>query len=332
MIRLTGLSVNLSFPRAKQRSHIVAFTNAYHGHTLGSLALTGNRYYHDEHYGSHNNVTHLPYDGYLQGLDSSTLLRRMLDDPSSGLPTPAAVIVETVQCEGGVRIASTEWIQKIRDICHQRDILLIVDDIQVGNGRTGKFFSFEEAVIEPDLVCLSKSIGGGLPMSLVLIERSCDVWKPGEHTGTFRGNNLAFVAAEVLLNYWRDDELEQQIFEHGRTIRHALEAIAGSYPDQVVDVRGRGMVWGIDLDDGAVANRIVQDLFHRGLIVETAGAEGNVVKLLPPLTIEPEVLREGLQLLGASFAAVLGAGSAAAPVPGALDATNDVAPEANPLH
>src|SRR6056297_1899028 len=178
--------------KLKQRSHIVAFTNAYHGHSLGSLALTGNQYYHDEHYGSHNNVTHLPYDGYLGDFDTSLLLEKMLADSSSGLPKPAAVILETIQGEGGVRVAKVDWLRRVAELCQQHDVLLIVDDIQVGNGRTGTFFSFEPSGIKPDLVCLSKSIGGGLPMSLLLIKPECDGWSPGQHTGTFRGNNLAF--------------------------------------------------------------------------------------------------------------------------------------------
>ena len=185
----------------KQRSHVIAFTHAYQGHTLGSLSLTGNDYYHCEHYGDRNNVSHLPFDGYLDGVDTSILLEKMIADPSSGVPVPAAIILETIQGEGGINVASDQWLRRVSEICTKHDILLIVDDIQVGNGRTGKFFSFEHAGITPDIVCLSKSIGGGLPLSLVLIRPECDAWQPGEHTGTFRGNNLAFVAAEAVLTH-----------------------------------------------------------------------------------------------------------------------------------
>jgi diaminobutyrate-2-oxoglutarate transaminase len=291
--------------KVKQRSHIVAFTNAYHGHSLGSLALTANQYYHDEHYGSHNNVTHLPFDKYFDGVDSSEMFRKMLDDPSSGLPKPAAVILETIQCEGGINVASFEWLQKIVQLCKERDILVIFDEIQIGNGRTGRFFSFEDAGVMPDIICLSKAIGGGLPMSLVLIERSLDQWKPGEHTGTFRGNNLAFVASRAVLEYWRTDQLETHIAACGKMIHDRLVRISHRCSANQFDVRGRGMVWGIEVGDGEVARKIIQHGFDHGLIIETAGASDQVVKLLPPLTITKKQLTRGLDLLEKAFEAVL---------------------------
>ena len=211
--------------KSKQRSHIVAFTHAYHGHSLGALALTGNQYYHSEFYGSHNNISHLPFDGYLGDQDTSLLLERMIEDPSSGMPLPAAIILETIQGEGGVNVASDRWLQRVEGICRKHDILLIVDDIQVGNGRTGKFFSFEQPGICPDMVCLSKSIGGGLPLSLVLIRPDCDVWQPGQHTGTFRGNNLAFVAANAVLSHWENPGFEDEIEQRKQLVRARLELI-----------------------------------------------------------------------------------------------------------
>ena len=168
------------------RRHVVAFTRAYHGHTAGALAVTANSYYQHETYGGRDDVSHLPFDGYLgDAVDTADILARYLDDPSSGMPKPAAVILETVQGEGGVHIANNAWLRRVAEICRVHGVLLIVDDIQVGNGRTGSFFSFEAAGIEPDVVCLSKSIGAGLPLSLVLIRSDLDQWKPGEHTGTF---------------------------------------------------------------------------------------------------------------------------------------------------
>ncbi|MEM7315967.1 MAG: aspartate aminotransferase family protein, partial [Planctomycetota bacterium] len=282
----------------KQRPHVVAFTNAYHGHTLGALALTGNEYYHDPNYGSRNNVTHLPFDGYLDGLDSIALFEKLLDDPSSGLPVPAAVIFEPIQCEGGINVASNQWMQRLAAICKERDILLIADDIQVGNGRTGDFFSFEAAGIVPDMVGVSKSIGAGLPMSLVLISPECDAWRPGEHTGTFRGNNLAFVASAAMINeYWRDDALSKQTHAHGELIEGYLDDIAETHNSHELEVRGRGMVWGLDVHCGETAGEITKLAFTKGLIIETAGAAGNVIKLLPPLVIETSQLMDGLNIL-----------------------------------
>lgn len=291
--------------KCKQRSHVVAFTNAYHGHSLGSLALTGNQYYHDISYSSHNNVTHLPFDGYLGDFDTSLILERMLSDASSGLPTPAAVILETVQGEGGIRVASTGWLQRIANLCKKHDILLIIDDIQVGNGRTGTFFSFEPSGIKPDLVCLSKAIGGGFPMSLVLINPDIDIWKPGQHTGTFRGNNLAFVASRAVLNYWRDDVLSNHIAENATTILHRLQLISEKLANTPVSIRGKGMVWGIDTGDEPWASEVCKKAFENGLMIETSGANDQVIKLLPPLTISNEDLLLGLEILEQSIESVV---------------------------
>ncbi len=293
----------------KQRSHIVAFTNAYHGHSLGSLALTGNQYYHDLSYGSHNNVTHLPFDGYLGELDTSIILEKMLSDGSSGLPLPAAVILETVQGEGGINVASIGWLQRIASICKHYDIALIIDDIQVGNGRTGKFFSFEHAEIQPDIVCLSKAIGGGLPMSLVLIKPELDSWQPGQHTGTFRGNNLAFIAARVLLEYWRDDLFASDIAQKSKLIEQlllSLKQTTDTLVEQEVKIRGRGMVWGIDTGELAWAPKACRRAFELGLMIETSGAQDQVIKLLPPLTTSMEDLRLGVQILQQAIRDVVG--------------------------
>jgi len=292
--------------KVTRRSHVVAFTGGYHGHSLGSLALTSNRYYHDEVYNSHNNVTHLPYDGYLGKVDTSTLLEKLLRDPSSGLPMPAAVILEPIQGEGGINVASSRWLQNVAAICSRCGVLLISDEIQVGNGRTGDFFAFEASGIQPDMVCLSKSLGGGLPISLVMMRPELDVWKPGQHTGTFRGNNLAFVAGRTLLDhFWSDVTLAEQIKVHEQTIRHSLESLAAEYPDGVTAVRGRGMIWGIEMKPSELAVQISGKAFELGLVIETCGPEDQVVKLLPPLTISPAELEFGLQLLSQAFAKVL---------------------------
>lgn len=287
--------------KLKQRSHIVAFTNAYHGHSLGSLALTGNQYYHDLAYGSHNNVTHLPFDGYLGDYDTSEILSKMLSDGSSGLPKPAAVILEPIQGEGGINVASNAWLQKIATLCKQHDVLLIADEIQVGNGRSGTFFAFEPAGIRPDLVCLSKSIGGGLPMSIVLIDRACDIWKPGEHTGTFRGNNLAFVAAHALLEYWRGEQFSSTIAHRSNLIRERLNGFVRDFGSDRISVRGRGMIWGIETSEAELANKICREAFQRGLMVETSGARDQVVKLLAPLTTADNELLLGLNILHDAF-------------------------------
>ncbi|MBX2838597.1 MAG: diaminobutyrate--2-oxoglutarate transaminase, partial [Gammaproteobacteria bacterium] len=216
--------------KAKKRSHIISFTNAYHGHSLGALSLTGNQYYHDEHYGAHSNVSFMPFDNYFRdGADTAAQLRTLLNDGSSGIPLPAAIILETVQAEGGINVASNAWLQEIRRLCTDLDIVLIVDDIQTGNGRTGDFFSFEAANIIPDVVCISKSIGGGLPLSLLLIHSSLDIWQPGEHTGTFRGNQLAFVAGSTLLKLWLDDDFKSTLATNCAAAESQLQDIADQF-------------------------------------------------------------------------------------------------------
>jgi len=280
----------------KKRSNVIAFTNAYHGLTMGSLAVTGNAFYRDEAYGARTNISHVPYDGYL-GEDFNTIdhLRKILTDIGSGTDLPAAIIVETVQGEGGINIASFEWLKELSEVCREFDILLIIDDIQVGNGRTGTFFSFEKAGIVPDMVCLSKSIGGGLPMAILLMRPELDQWQPGEHTGTFRGNNLAFVASTEMLSYWDTDDMTRSVEYKANIISETLTKLAEEAPDLEMKVRGRGLVWGIEFAEKGFAGSISKRAFKKQLLIETCGATGQVVKFLPPLIIEEDLLTEGLK-------------------------------------
>lgn len=211
----------------------------------------------------------------------------------------AAVIVETIQGEGGINVANPEWLRALADLCHRQDMLLIVDDIQMGCGRTGAFFSFEEAGITPDIVTLSKSISGyGLPMSLCLFNPELDVWEPGEHNGTFRGNNPAFVTAAAALNtYWADGQMEKQTIARGEQVERALRAIQSESTGTPPDIRGRGLVWGVEFADKNRASAVCARAFELGLLLETSGPQSEVVKLLPPLTVTPEELDEGLRTL-----------------------------------
>lgn len=282
----------------KGRSNIVSFTNGYHGLSQGSLSVTGNNFYRDEAHISRTNVTFMPYDGYFgDEMDALKIFRKYLEDGSSGLDLPAAVILETIQGEGGINVASARWLQGIEALCREFDMLLIVDDIQVGNGRTGDFFSFEFANINPDLVTLSKSIGGGLPMAIVLLKPELDQWKPGEHTGTFRGNNLAFVASSVLLDYWDNDDLSKAVKYKEKVLSERLEKIAQKYADYDIEVRGRGLVYGFEIkNDLSMAGEISAKAFENLLVIETCGSNSQVVKFLPPLTMDEKVLNEGLDI------------------------------------
>lgn len=307
--------------KVTKRTNVVSFTNGFHGVTLGAVAATANAHFRNAAGISLNHTTFMPYDGYM-GDETDTLeyFRRVLKDKSSGVDLPAAVIVETVQGEGGVNVASPEWLRKLQGLCREYGIALIVDDIQAGCGRTGTFFSFEQAGIVPDMVTLSKSIGGyGLPMAIVLIKPSLDQWNPGEHNGTFRGNNLAFVAAtQALKHYWANAEFSESIRHKAKVVRDRLKAISKRYPKDV-SVRGWGLMQGLDCSVARHAGEISRAAFDRGLVIETSGAEGQVVKLLPPLVIEEDVLGKGLDLLEESVEAVLADEAVAKAEVGALN-------------
>lgn len=290
--------------KATGRTNIVSFTNGFHGVSLGSLAATGNAHFRDASGISLPETTFMPYDGYLgDGVDTLDYFERALEDRSSGLDHPAAVVVETVQGEGGLNAASFAWLRRLERICDDNDIILIVDDIQAGCGRTGTFFSFEGAGINPGIVTLSKSLSGyGLPMSIVLMRPDLDVWDPSEHNGTFRGNNLAFVSAtSALKKYWRSDDFMLEIAKKGRRIRERLGEWAARYPKLFTEVRGRGMMRGIVCDPPEAASDIGRHAFEKGLIIETSGAQGEVVKILAPLTIGEPTLEKGLDILEASI-------------------------------
>ena len=288
----------------KGRSNVVAFTNGYHGLSQGSLAVTGNNEYRDESYISRSNATFMPFDGYFGDFNTLEYFRKFLSDNSSGVDTPAAVIVETIQGEGGINVSSAKWLKELETICKEYDILLIIDDIQVGNGRTGDFFSFEFADINPDIVTLSKSIGGGLPMALILFRPELDQWKPGEHTGTFRGNNLAFKAATTTIDkYWQNDDLSNAVKYKEKILKETLENLANKYKDSYdIEVRGRGLAYGFEIkNDTNMASDLSTQCFGEELIVETCGSEGQVVKFLPPLLIDEDILKEGLNRFEKAF-------------------------------
>jgi diaminobutyrate-2-oxoglutarate transaminase len=220
------------------------------------------------------------------GDDGLAYLDRWFADPSSGAELPAAVIVEPLQLEGGVHVASAAWLRGLAALCAHHGVLLICDEIQCGAGRAGTFFCFEQAGIVPDLVCVSKSIGGfGLPLALVLIRPSLDVWEPGEHTGTFRANQLALVAATAALELWEDPAFLAGV--------ELVAARLAAFEAPGVATRGRGCVLGLDLGPERAAG-VQRRAFASRLLVERCGREDRVLKLMPPLTIAEEQLDEGL--------------------------------------
>jgi diaminobutyrate-2-oxoglutarate transaminase len=283
------------------RTNVVAFSGGFHGVSTGALAATAGPSYKAGLWATLPTVTHVPFPvSPLGPFDSLGLLDRLVDDPSAGMERPAAVLVETVQGEGGVWVAPVEFLRGLRAWCDRHKVVLIVDDVQAGCGRTGAFFSFERAGIAPDLVVLSKSIGGyGLPMAVLLIRPELDIWAPGQHNGTFRGNQLAFVAGAAAIEaFWvgaRGAAFTAELAAKAAIIEGHLAGLAGTFG---VTPRGLGLMWGIDLTGtGIDAGKVSRACFERHMIVEVCGRGDTVLKLLPPLTITPANLTHGLHTI-----------------------------------
>lgn len=292
------------------RTTVVSFTNGFHGMTLGALLVTGNSTKRAAAGVPLVHTTTMPFDGYLGIPGDFRYFEGLLTDRGSGVDMPAAVIVETVQAEGGINPARVEWLQDLAGLCRRHHILLIVDDVQMGVGRTGPFFSFEIAGIEPDIVCLSKSISGyGLPMALVLMRPEHDQWAPGEHNGTFRGPNPAFVTATAALReYWADDTLTASTLDKGARIHDTFARIAADTRGVALTSRGRGLARGLHCAEPGLAAQICAAAFARRVLVETAGSNDDVVKVMPPLTITDDELGEGLAVLADAVAEVTATG------------------------
>ena len=288
----------------KQRFNIFAFNGAFHGMTLGSLALTSNLF--DRHGGGTplNHVSFMPYyNTFKDPMTSIEYIEHVLNDDHAGIEKPAAIVLETVQAEGGINVAPVEWLKEIRRICDEHDILMIVDDIQVGVGRCGHFFSFERAGIVPDMVILSKSISGfGLPLSLLLMKPELDIFEPAEHNGTFRGNQLGFVGCKAAMECYVKDDVDGMVARKEEIIETFLKNDILPLSDKL-SYRGIGMIWGIDFAnfDFNVVKTVQNKCVEKGLIIERAGREGKVLKLLPSLYIDEENLIKGLNIIKESI-------------------------------
>ncbi len=286
------------------RRNIIAFTNGFHGMTLGALACTGNA---GKRAGASGGplcgTSRMPFEGaFGDDVDTLKQIELMLDNPSSGIDAPAAFIVEPVQGEGGLNAASAEWLKGIADLAKKHGGLLIVDDIQAGCGRTGTFFSTEGMGFQPDMITLAKSFSGmGLPFAALLVKPELDIWKPAEHNGTFRGNTHAFVTARVALEkFWKDDAFSRDVTRKGEHLKNRLTEIAEHVPG--ASLKGRGMMRGIDVGSGELAEAVCARCFEKGLIIETSGAHDEVVKVLAPLTTPDAVLDKGLDILAEAVA------------------------------
>lgn len=282
------------------RSNVFALTGCFHGMTLGALALTTDIGARNGAGVKLDNVTHIPAPYVYPEFDTIKYMQDLLNDDHSAVEKPAAVVIETVQAEGGIWVFENDYLQRLRKFCDDNDILLMIDDIQVGCARTGTYFSFERADIKPDIFVMSKSIGGyGMPLALTLFKPELDKWAPGEHNGTFRGNQLAFIAAKAGLEYMLNEKVEEKSMINGEIIKSYIEKEILPL-DNRLKLRGIGTIWGIDFGgipiDG-LSEKTTEIAFDKKLIIECAGRKNCVVKIMPPLVIEKEALLEGLEKL-----------------------------------
>ncbi|HEX8592572.1 MAG TPA: aspartate aminotransferase family protein [Pseudomonas sp.] len=314
---------------ATGRSTVLSFQGGYHGMSMGALSLMGSlgpKKPMAALLGSGVQFLPFPYDyrcpfglGGEQGVKVNlSYLENLLNDPEAGVERPAAVIVEVVQGEGGVIPADLNWLRGLRRITEQAGVALIVDEIQSGFARTGKMFAFEHAGIVPDVVVLSKAIGGSLPLAVVVYREWLDTWLPGAHAGTFRGNQMAMAAGSAVMGYLKQHDIAAHASAMGARLTEHLRILQRDFP-QLGDIRGRGLMLGIELVDptgtqdalghppvfGALAPLIQNECLKRGLILELGGRHGSVVRFLPALIITAEQIDEVARRFARALVAAL---------------------------
>ena len=294
--------------KVKQRPYIWAFTGAFHGMTLGALALTTESAARKAAGVPLNYTVHIPAPYSMGGnFDSIAYMEQLLSDDHSGYEKPAAIIIETVQQEGGIHVFSKEFLKDLRALCDKYDILLICDEVQIGCSRSGTFFSFERADIVPDIVCMSKSIGGyGIPFAVTLLKKELDVFKPGEHNGTFRGCQLSMVAGLAALEMTVEQDIPAQVRRKEKIVKEYLDKEIKPLLKGKMEIRGIGLSWGIEFNDGKLARAVLDKCFEKKLIIELAGSYDSVLKIMPSLVIEDELLLKGLNILKESIQEVIG--------------------------
>ncbi|HEX7982300.1 MAG TPA: diaminobutyrate--2-oxoglutarate transaminase [Duganella sp.] len=313
---------------ATGRGTMLAFHGAYHGMTQGALTLMGSLGPKKPFHGSLQGVQFLPYPydyrcpfgiGGDAGLQAGLrYIETVMTDPEGGVPNAAGMVFEAVQGEGGVIPAPDAWVRGIRELTARTGVPLIVDEVQTGFGRTGAMFAFEHAGITPDVLVLSKAIGGSLPLSVVVYKGELDQWQPGAHAGTFRGNQLAMAAGSATIGHIRSEELVAHAARAGLRFMGQLRQLQRDHP-AIGDVRGRGLMIGVEIIDpaqpattmghpasaGALAAAIQAECLRRGLIVELGGRNGSVVRMLPPLVITEAQLDHVFEIFAAAVGAAL---------------------------
>lgn len=298
------------------RKHtVIAFEGSYHGQTSMSLNLSSGRRFKDPYIPLSPDVYFAPYAycyrcpfklEYPQcDLRCLDYLEHLIEDPYSGIPSPGAIIVEPVQGEGGIIVPPDGFLQRIRKITQEHGIPLIVDEIQSGMGRTGRWFACEHYNVTPDIVTLAKSLGGvGLPLSAIVYRRELDVWEPGAHIGTFRGNVVAMASGYAAIEFAEKTKLLDHVTKLGEEALNYLRDISQE-SRSIGEVRGKGLMIALELvknkdtkePDKEIVTKILAKLFKKGILAWKAGHYGNVIRLLPPLVITRELMMKGLEIL-----------------------------------
>jgi len=283
------------------RTEIVAFNRGFHGMTLGALACTANNAFRSSSGVPLNNVIR----GTFNDMDALNEMKRQMTLNGEGLQPPAAFIVEPVQAEGGVRIASKEWLHAVEKMANEMGAVFILDDIQGASGRHGSYFSFDDYDVDPDIIVLAKGLGGfGTPIGMLVNKPELDkAWGPGQHTGTFRGQGFSFVAGCVALEYFENEDFNKETIRKGKVIRKTLDALHVKYPN--TKIRQKGMMLAIEFENAVIAKQITVKTYENGLVIG-ACSTGEIIKFIPPLTIEDDTLAEGLNRFVAAVDAVLG--------------------------
>lgn len=312
---------------ATGRAGVIAFGGGYHGMTHAAMSISGARAVKEQVGGPWGEVTHLPFPSSYRcpfgvgGDEGARLCARTLEwalgDDHGGVARPAAAVIEAVQGEGGVNPAPAPFATAVRDSTRRHDVPLVVDEVQTGLGRTGRLWASEAVGLEPDVLVLSKAIGGGLPLAVIVHRAELDAWAPGAHAGTFRGNQLAMAAGRATIRHVVREGLAERAEALGAQLMAGLRAVAGD-ATVVGEVRGRGLMVGVELvdvhaerpdgvppPDGGLAAAVQRAMLDRGVIVETGGRGGAVVRFLPPLVISARELERVVEAFGGALRAAL---------------------------
>jgi acetylornithine aminotransferase len=277
---------------------ILTAQSSFHGRTLATVTATGQAKYQQHFDPLVPGFFHVPYNDIGAIEDAIT-------DLDEGNSRVAAIMLEPLQGEGGVRPGDRHYFQRLREICDQNDILLVFDEVQVGVGRTGKLWGYEHLGVEPDIFTTAKGLAGGIPIGAMISKKFCDVFEPGNHASTFGGNPFACAAALTVLQTLEKEGVLSNVEARGQQLRQGLTAIAARYPQFFTDVRGWGLINGLEISaqEDLTSIDIVKAALTKGLLLAPAGPK--VLRFVPPLIVTEAEIEEALTILGQALASLI---------------------------